>query len=290
MTRVYDSLGGAAAVYAFQSSAQTRPARSFLQGKVALKIDGYWTLPRGARPVRRNLNYGVAAPPLPAKAVAAGRPRMSWVSGWCYAIPSTARNKEGGWELLKYLSSQRAAEVMGEANRLQLGSQGLVYVPNQSANRKINQWLYQKYVAGNPAIPEKVRDGVQLLNDLIDNSPIRPVTPVGQLLFNEQKRATENAIFHKLSPQAALDEANQTVQRQLDRALQPAARSARAVEIFHRGLPGASSRLRADLFTGGKPARRAEARQLKARAAVIFGRNGAAAGFALRPGSSGSSC
>jgi hypothetical protein len=86
---------------------------------------------------------------------------------------------------------------------------------------KINGWLYQKYVANNPSIPQKARDGVQLLNQLLDNSPIRPVTPVGQLLFNEQKRATENAIFHKLSPQAALDDANQTVQRQLDRALRP---------------------------------------------------------------------
>ena len=120
------------------------------------------------------------------------------------------------------MCSQRAAEVIGEANRLQLGSQGLVFVPTQSANRRINQFLYDKYVAGNPAIPAKAREGVALLNALLDNSPIRPVTPVGQLMFNEQKRATENAIFHKLSSQAALDEANRSVQRQLDRALRPA--------------------------------------------------------------------
>jgi multiple sugar transport system permease protein/multiple sugar transport system substrate-binding protein len=221
MTRVYDSLGGATAVYAFQSSAQYGQLDPFVQGRVALKIDGYWTFPEALAQFGRNLNYGVAPPPLPAKEVAAGHPPMSWVSGWCFAIPTTARNKEGGWALLKYLCSQRAAVVIGEANRLQLGSQGLVYVPTQNANRKINQWLYEKYVAGNPAIPAKLRDGVRLLNDLIDRSPIRPVTPVGQLLFNEQKRATENAIFRKLSPKAALDDADQTVQRQLDRALAP---------------------------------------------------------------------
>jgi hypothetical protein len=104
---------------------------------------------------------------------------------------------------------------------LRLGAQGLVFVPTQNANRKINQWLYDTYIASNPAVPDKEREGVKLLNDLIDKSPIRPVTPVGQLLFNEQKRATENAIFHKLSAKTALDEANQTVQRQLDRALAP---------------------------------------------------------------------
>ncbi len=221
MTKVYDSLGGAAAVYAFQNSSQTGQLDPFVQGKVALKIDGYWTFPEALAQYGANLNYGVAVPPMPESAAAEGRPGMSWVSGWCFAIPATARNKEAGWELLKYMCSPRAAEVIGEANRLQLGSQGLVFVPTQSANRKINRFLYDKYVAGNPAIPPKVRDGVQLLNELLDTSPIRPVTPVGQLMFNEQKRATENAIFHKLSPQAALDEANDTVQRQLDRALSP---------------------------------------------------------------------
>ncbi len=221
MTSVYDSLGGAAPVYAFQSSAQTGVLDPFLQGRVAMKIDGYWSFPEGLAQFGSNLNYGVAPPPLPAREIAQGRQPMSWVSGWCFAIPETAHHKDASWELVKYLCSQRAAEVIGEANRLKLGSQGLVYVPTQNANRKINQFLYQKYVAGNPAIPAKVLEGVRLLNSLIDTSPIRPVTPVGQLLFNEQKRATENAIFHKLSPQAALQDANQTVQRQLDRVLSP---------------------------------------------------------------------
>ena len=221
MTRVYDSLGGAAAVYAFQGSAQTGQPDPFVLGKVALKIDGYWAFNYSLAQFGRDLNYGVAVPPMPAAQLARGQPAISWVSGWCFAIPATARNKEGAWELLKFLCSRRGAEVIGEANRLRMGSQGLVYVPTQNANRKINQFLYEKYVAGNPAIPPKVRDGVKLLNELLEKSPIRPVTPVGQLLFNEQKRATENAIFHKLSPQAALDDANETVQRQLDRLLSP---------------------------------------------------------------------
>ncbi|HEY1770754.1 MAG TPA: extracellular solute-binding protein [Chthoniobacterales bacterium] len=221
MTRVYDSLGGAEAVYAFQSSAQTGQLDPFLSGKVAMKIDGYWTFPDALAQYGGNLNYGVAPAPLPNDAVARGEKVTSWVSGWCYAIPSTARQKNAAWELLKFLCSKRGARAIAEADRLQLGSQGLVYVPTQNANRAINAWLYQTYVAANPAIPQKVRDGVKLLNDLLENSPIRPVTPVGQLLFNEQKRATENAIFHKLTPQAALDDATRTVQRQLDRALTP---------------------------------------------------------------------
>jgi multiple sugar transport system permease protein len=219
MTKIYDSLGGAEAVYAFQSSAQVGQLDPFLSGRIALKIDGYWTFPEGLAQYGNNLNYGVAVPPVPSARSIQGKTAASWVSGWCFAIPATARHKEAGWELLKFMASQRAVAILGEANRLQLGSQGLVFVPTQNANRKINQWLYATYVGNNPAIPDKERKGVKLLNDLLENSPIRPVTPVGQLLFNEQKRATENAIFHKRSAKMALGEANQTVQRQLDRAL-----------------------------------------------------------------------
>src|SRR5207253_1261579 len=112
-------------------------------------------------------------------------------------------------------------EIIGESERLRLQSIGRIYVPTQNANRHINEWAFQKYIASDPAIPTKLRDGVKLLNDLIDTSPFRPVTPVGQLLFNEQKRATENAIFHKMTAQEALNQSTQVVQSALDRVLSP---------------------------------------------------------------------
>src|SRR5207237_8894333 len=97
MTRVYDSLGGAEKVYAFQGSSQAGVSNVapgeldlFVQGKVAMKIDGYWCFPETLAQFGRDLNYGVSAPPLPAKAAAKDKPGLSWVSGWCYAIPSTA--------------------------------------------------------------------------------------------------------------------------------------------------------------------------------------------------------
>ena len=221
MVKVYDSIGGAEAVLAFQGSAQTGQLDPFTTERVAMKIDGYWNFPENLAQFGNHVNYALTVPPLPAAEVAKGRTGFSWVSGWCFAIPSTARKKEAAWELLRFLTSQRAAEIIAESNRLQMESQGRLYVPTQSGNRHINQWLYDKYVANNPAIPPKVRDGVKLCNDLLETSPFRPVTPVGQLLFNEQKRATEEAIFHKQSPQAALDASTRVVQRQLDRTLSP---------------------------------------------------------------------
>src|SRR5437667_1178536 len=228
MTHIYDSLGGAERVYAFQGSSQAGVANVapgeldfFVQGKVAMKIDGYWSFPETLAQFGRDLNYAVAVPPLPASEIAKGKQGFSWVSGWCFAIPSTARHKEAAWELLRFLCSKRAIQIIGDSERLRLESIGRVYVPTQNANRNINRWLFDNYIASNPAIQPKVRDGAKLLNDLLETSPIRPVTPVGQLLFNEQRRATESAIFHKSPPQAALNESTRLVQRQLDRVLSP---------------------------------------------------------------------
>ena len=228
MTRVYDSLGGAQKEFAFEGTAQSGQRSAppgeldlFVQGKVAMKVDGYWIFPEVLAQYGQNLNYAVTLPPLPASAAGKENSGYSWVSGWCYAIPSTARQKEGAWELLKFMCSQRAREIIGESERLRLQSIGRIYVPTQNANRHINEWAFQKYISSDPAIPGKLRDGVKLLNDLIDTSPFRPVTPVGQLLFNEQKRATENAIFHKMTAQDALKQSTQVVQNALDRVLNP---------------------------------------------------------------------
>ncbi len=221
MTAVYDSLGGAEKVFAFQDSQRPGELDAFVKGKVAMKIDGYWSFPENLAQFGRDLNYGVTVPPLPAAETAKGRAGFSWVSGWCYAIPDTARQKPAAWELLRFLCSRRAIQIIGDSERLRLESIGRVYVPTQNSNRNINLWLFDNYLAKNPAIQPKVREGARLLNDLLETSPIRPVTPVGQLLFNEQKRATENAIFHKMPAQAALQQSGQVVQKQLDRILSP---------------------------------------------------------------------
>jgi ABC-type sugar transport system permease subunit/ABC-type glycerol-3-phosphate transport system substrate-binding protein len=221
MTKMYDLLGGAEEVYAFQSGFQGADLDPFITGKIAMKIDGFWMITDSVAQFGRNVNYGISRPPIPAAELDSGSKTCSWVSGWCYAIPSTAKNKEAGWQLIHFLCSQRAQEIMAESQRLTLASQGQVFVPTQNANKKINQWLFDKYVINNPSMDPKVAAAVKVFNDLLEGQPYRPVTPVGQMLWNQQLSATENAIFHKLSPQEALDQATMLVQRDLDHVLNP---------------------------------------------------------------------
>src|SRR5207237_1248642 len=63
MTRVYDSLGGAQREFAFEGTAQSGQRNAppgeldlFVQGKVAMKIDGYWIFPQVLAQYGQNLN------------------------------------------------------------------------------------------------------------------------------------------------------------------------------------------------------------------------------------------
>lgn len=221
VTKAYDEQGGASAVKAFEATLQGGSLDPFVTGKIAMKIDGFWQITDTIAQYGQNLNWSIARPPIPQSQIESGSHTSTWVSGWCYAIPTTAKNKEGAWELLRYLSSQRATEIVAETTRLNLASQGRVFVPTQNANKKINAWLFDKYVINNRAMNRRIAESVNVFNDLLEGQPYRPVTPVGQLLWNQHITATDNAIFHKLSPKEALDQATMIVQRSLDRVITP---------------------------------------------------------------------
>jgi multiple sugar transport system permease protein len=221
MTRVYKNLGGAEQVNAFKSTFQGGDLDPFITGKLVMKIDGFWQITDTIAQFGRNVNYGIARPPIPLAELNSGSKTCSWVSGWCYAIPSTAKNKDAAWEFIRFLCSQRAQEIMSESQRLALASQGRVFVPTQNANKRINKWLFEKYVINNPAMDSKVGEAVQVFNELLEGQPYRPVTPVGQLLWNEHITAMDSAVYGKESAQKALDHATMVVQRDLDRALSP---------------------------------------------------------------------
>ncbi len=221
MSGIYRKLGGAREVYAFQSSFQGGDLDPFLTGKIGMKIDGFWQITDILSQYGRSVNWAAAPPPVPASAREKGMETLSWVGGWCYAIPSSAKHKEGAWELIRFLSSQRAVSIIAESSRLQAASRGQVFVPIQHSNRVINKFLTEKYVFSNPAMEPRIKDAVRLYNDLLEGARFRPVTPVGQLLWNQHITATENAIFEKSTAHEALSHATANVQRELDRILAP---------------------------------------------------------------------
>ena len=220
MVDAYDAMGGYDAVNSFQAGFQGGELDPFIQGKVAMKIDGFWVL-GGLASYGRDTNFGVAPPPVSKSEIAKGRKSVTWSGGWCYAIPSTARHKDAAWKLIKFLTSERAQRIVMENTREIYEAQGWLFIPGQSPQMRYNEMFFDQYVYSSPHAPMKIKEAVRTFNDLLPEAHYRPVTPVGQLLWNEHVSATDGALYHSLKPQEALDRATAVVQRDLDRALAP---------------------------------------------------------------------
>jgi len=216
VVKLYDSLGGARLVNAFQSTFQGAELDPFLTGRVAMKIDGNWVL-SGIGTYKRDLNFGVAPAPMPRKRLEAGKPYLSWSGGWSWVIPSGAKHPDEAWRLIRWLASEEAAIILNDANREANLAQGKIFIPNLSANRRITKVLYERYLHSDKTIEQKFRDAYQVFVNLLPESRFRPVTPVGQFLWNQQVRAMEASIYHRGPVEEVLEEHAKEVQRELDR-------------------------------------------------------------------------
>lgn len=220
MKSVYDDVGGYQAVTAFQSGFQGGTLDPFIQGKVIMRIDGIPYI-RVLAQFAADLDFGVAPAPLPADRLAAGAPPVSWSGGWSYAIPVNAHHKQGAWEFIRFALSEKGARTFSASEYEAAQSMGFPYIPEFHPRKKLNEELVKKYVFDNPRFSAKIKDGVRVGLDLLPHARFRPVTPVGQLLWNQQVSAMEEGLYGRKSPKEALDYATRVVQRDLDRVLQP---------------------------------------------------------------------
>ena len=177
----------------------------------------------------KGLNFGVAPPPLSeqeiARRQARGQPLLcSWSGGGSYAIPSRARHQQAAWEFIRYLAGEHAIRVHARVDQDLAESLGHVYIPGQQPQQAINSAFFREFIAGNAKLAPKFKAAYRVFNDLLPYSHFRPVTPVGQLLWNEQLNAMENALYQQrtgMTPAQALTMGTANVQQELNRFLTP---------------------------------------------------------------------
>jgi multiple sugar transport system permease protein len=235
VTSVYDALGGAQKVEAFRSGFQGGEFDPFLTGKVAMKIDGAPYVVANIAALKPDFNFGVAPAPVPAwrlkgapdeqlrdypnswlkaqtRKPANPPPFITWSGGFSWVIPKGARRPELAWEFIKWMSSEEAALLMNDAESRYNRSRGRLYVPRLSPNKRINEAVFKRFAPTD----DRLRNAFKFSIDMMEVSRFRPVTPVGQLLWDEQRRALDLAMYHTLTPQQAVDFGTWKVQKQLD--------------------------------------------------------------------------
>jgi hypothetical protein len=221
MTRIYAALGGAKEVYAFQSSFQGGELDPVHHGQ-------------GGHEDRRRVGHAhhrlLRARPEPGRHRAAharlaswpkARKPLSWLAGWAYAIPSTAREKKGAWELIRFLTSQRALEIMRASENFTALSQGRVLHPAPVSQPRAERVGLQNLRG------RKHRPGgeVQGRHARVQRAPGKLALPPrhagGPETVERPDLAMEDAIFQKKTPQESLDYHTAIVQRDLDLVLTP---------------------------------------------------------------------
>lgn len=210
MVQIYDALGGIESVESFQSGFQTEEFDPFLTGKVAMKIDGNWTLKNIAN-FAPGLRFGVVPAPAPA-----GHESITWSGGFSWAIPVGSSQPDMAFELARFLNTDRIWQLRYAVEARYAASRGRSYVPVMAPMPHVNAVAFVEHVRDNADLPQRIKDGFLLFDELMEVSRFRPVTPVGQLLWDEHRRAYEKAVHHTWSPAEALQRGQAIVQNELD--------------------------------------------------------------------------
>jgi multiple sugar transport system permease protein len=222
LTGWYKELGGVDAVNAYSGGFGAGGGQDdpFMTGQLAMRIDGDALINSIAR-WHPEMDFGVAPVPVPTERYRhEGRFKndptwVTWSGGFSYAIPIGARHVKEAWEFIQWMNSPQAALIGAKAQAAYERSLGRIYVPNFYPNNNQTKAVFATYRS---QLPPKFLNAKETCIGLLPVTKFRPVTFVGQTLWDEQVRATENATRGLMSPEQALALSQRNVQRELDAA------------------------------------------------------------------------
>ncbi len=219
MTDVYDALGGLNKVNIFQSGFQGAEQDPFYTGKIGMVTNGSWAVENIAR-YAPGLDFAVAPAPVPAERLKGeGRfkgqtPYITWTGGFSFAIPKGARHANAAWRFIQWMTSEECYVLQNVEQKKYSESKGRPFVFKITANKNINARLLRDFPPSGARLVAAQKGFI----DMLPVAKYRPVTFVGQSLWDSHVRAFERATSHAQSPEAALAEQQALVQKMLDTA------------------------------------------------------------------------
>lgn len=220
MKQLYDDLGGYDKVSVYQSGFQGGELDPFFTGKVAMVINGDWMVGNVAR-YAPDLDFAIAPPPSPKERIAhRGRfanekdEHITWTGGFSLAIPKGTKHPKEAWKFIQFLSSEEGNRIYNKAQKAYNEKIGRPYVFRLAANKNVNVMLFREFSPAN----ERLAGALKAYIDMLPHARYRPVTFIGQKLWDAHVRAFERACQGAQTPEAALQEQQALVQKELDKA------------------------------------------------------------------------
>ena len=219
MVKTYDALGGFEKVNIFQSGFQGGEQDPFFTGKVAMVTNGSWVVDNIAR-YAPDLDFAVALPPVPAERLLgkgrfAGKDKyITWIGGYSFAIPAGARHAEEAWKFVRWMSSVESMVIGAKAQKAYSETKGRPFVFGLSSNQRVNAAL----LAAVPPTSPRLAAAQKAFIDMLPYAKYRPVTFVGQKLWDSHVRAFDRAVAHAQTPKDALMEQQKLVQEELNKS------------------------------------------------------------------------
>jgi len=218
MVDCYDEQGGFQKVNTYIESPGASSLHPFLAGRMAMVIhsDGFVGTISAQRP---GMAFTVVPAPMPASRE--GFPPVAFAGGYSYAIPSTARHMDGGWDLIRFLSSAKSIQLQLEVQAGKTRAAGQMFIPPLTVRKDTVAWVLQTYLQGDPGMGNRLRSAYDVFVSLMPIAKFRPISPVGNKLWEGQKQAEDIAIGHTEEVHEVLTSQTQWVQENLDRYLHP---------------------------------------------------------------------
>jgi ABC-type sugar transport system permease subunit/ABC-type glycerol-3-phosphate transport system substrate-binding protein len=216
-----DTLGGVDALNAFSSGWAGDSQDPFLLGQIGMKVEGDGFLQSIAQ-YKPNMDFGVCPVPVPdARFHHEGRfahdpTWVTWSGGFALAIPRGAAHVREAWQFLQWMNSPESCVLGAKAQVAYEHAKGEVYVSRLYGNNRATQAVFE---ATKGDLTPRFLAAKQVVTSLLPYTKFRPVTFVGQFLWDQHVRAVDQALRHlttHMSPQQALAQSQARVQTELD--------------------------------------------------------------------------
>lgn len=188
----YSAAIGADKLYAFIQNAM-RPGvaptdNPFIQERLAMMVNGNWMFQQFKTYIP-NVDVGYTFIPVPA----AGAEYSTWAGGWSGVIPQGAKNVEGGYEFIRYLTGAEGSKTYIELNN--------------------NLPVLKELTTDTTLFDENL---LWFMENLFPNTQYRPPLPVGAKYWDELQTAWQAIYLNQADPATAMASAKQNTQADLD--------------------------------------------------------------------------